>query len=242
MRINFEEIPNRVLKLYNELQRIVFDKAARNGLFLWNSFEADLEFEGYTIAQFARLHSVPMTSPIWRNSRIGYYGPKGTAIIMHTLIQLFPLTTLTDAFQPLSLRQYFAYFVIPHIACRLIAEDLSISATMNAYKVMVESSNVGELINPERDDDNELDLIKHRTMLVLRQRALGGRTIHDAAKALVSLQMKTPDVPDASVDQSNPRPRAKPHVILYPPKRVAACGASDHEEASENQVCSNTVN
>ncbi|KAI6024553.1 hypothetical protein EDC04DRAFT_2516921, partial [Pisolithus marmoratus] len=77
------------------------------------------------------------------------YGSKGTAVIMHTLLQLFPPTTSTDAFQPLSLLQYFSYFVVPHIACQLIAEDFSISTTTSAYKLMVESSDVGELINPE---------------------------------------------------------------------------------------------
>ncbi|KAI5989680.1 hypothetical protein EDD15DRAFT_2198368 [Pisolithus albus] len=139
LHVDFQHIPNRVLKLYDKLQHIVFDNEACKALFVWNSFKADLETDGYTMAQFSRLQHVPISSAIWHNSRIGYYGLKGTAIIMHVLMQLFPPTTPTDAIQPLSLWQYLSYFVVPHIGCQLIAEDLSISMTMNAYNLMVQS-------------------------------------------------------------------------------------------------------
>lgn len=69
--INFNEIPNRVLQRYNELQTIMFTKEARENLFLWNCFKADLEFEPYSLEQFARMRHVPVTSIIWRNSRSG---------------------------------------------------------------------------------------------------------------------------------------------------------------------------
>ncbi|KAI5989717.1 hypothetical protein EDD15DRAFT_2370437 [Pisolithus albus] len=97
LRIDFQHIPNCVLKLYDELQHIVFDNKAQKALFVWNSFKADLETDGYTMAQFSQLQHVPISSAVWHNSRIGYYSSKGTAIIMHVLIQLFPPTTLTDA-------------------------------------------------------------------------------------------------------------------------------------------------
>ncbi|KAI6038076.1 hypothetical protein EDC04DRAFT_2604355 [Pisolithus marmoratus] len=145
MRINFGEIPNHILKLYDKLQNIILNKEACNDLYLWNCFKADLEFDGYTITQFARMHNILMSGLVWQNSHIGYYGSKGTTVIMHTLLQLFPPTTSTDAFQPLSLLQYFSYFVVPHIACWLIAKDFSISMTMSAYKLMVESSDYSDM-------------------------------------------------------------------------------------------------
>ncbi|KAI5995020.1 hypothetical protein EDD15DRAFT_2365927 [Pisolithus albus] len=110
------------------------------------------------------------------------------AIILHILLQLFPPNTPTDAFQPLSLWQFFTYVVVPHTVCQLIVEDFNLTTTINAYKLMVESSDVSELINPDCDDDDELDRIKHMTTLALKQRISHGGTVHDAAKALVALQ------------------------------------------------------
>ncbi|KAI6137737.1 hypothetical protein BKA82DRAFT_4369575 [Pisolithus tinctorius] len=187
-KIEFKDIPSRVLEMYDELKKLLFDAEACKNLWLWTCFEADLEVNHYTIVQFARMRVPPMSSAIWENSCCGYYGSKGAAIVMHTLLQLFPPTTSTDAFQPLSLLQYLTYFVIPHVVCRFIAQDFSLLSTMPAHSIMVESNDVGKLINPERDDDDELDQIKRATTFTLKQRNLEGRTIHDAAKALVALQ------------------------------------------------------
>ncbi|KAI5989718.1 hypothetical protein EDD15DRAFT_2198401 [Pisolithus albus] len=145
-------------------------------------FKADLETDGYTMAQFSQLQHVPISSAVWHNSRIGYYSSKGTAIIMH----------------------YLSYFVVPHIGCQLIAEDLSISMTMNAYNLM---------------DPGILD----------------GQTIHDAAKALVSLQYsKTSNA--AGADQSNPHTCPKPRIILRPPKQVGESSSLGHEVNEDQDV------
>ncbi|KAI6001304.1 hypothetical protein EDD15DRAFT_2361664 [Pisolithus albus] len=216
-RVDFKDIPRRVLKLEDELRRLIFDAEAHKNVFLWKCFEAALEVEGCTISQFARMRSPLMSSTIWQNSRSGYYGSKGTAIVMHMLLQLFPLTTPTDAFQPLSLMQYLSYFVTPHIFCQLIAEDYGGATTINAQKIMYESSDVGELVNPECDDDDELDQIKCKTTLALRKRTSDGRTTQDAASALVALRYSKPtDAPGPS--KSNGRP--KPRLVLHPPRRA----------------------
>ncbi|KAI5981452.1 hypothetical protein EDD15DRAFT_2203956 [Pisolithus albus] len=216
-RVDFKDIPRRVLKLEDELRHLIFDAEAHKNVFLWKCFEAALEVEGCTISQFARMRSPPMSSTIWQNSRSGYYGSKGTAIVMHMLLQLFLLTTPTDAFQPLSLMQYLSYFVTPHIFCQLIAEDYGGATTINAQKIMYESSDVGELVNPECDDDDELDQIKCKTTLALRKRTSDGRTTQDAASALVALRYSKPtDAPGPS--KSNGRP--KPRLVLHPPRRA----------------------
>ncbi|KAI5983265.1 hypothetical protein EDC04DRAFT_2915068 [Pisolithus marmoratus] len=216
MTIDFKKIPNRVLELYDKVQLMVFDKEACNNTYLWSCFEADLEVDRYSIAQFAKMCQVPITSLIWQNSCSGYYSSKGTAIIMHTLLQVFPPSTSTDTFQPLSLWQYLCYVVVLHIVCQLILEDLGISTTINTYKIMLESSDAGELIHPEHDDDEELDLIKHKTTLALKQiRTWEDSMIHDAAKVLVALQYF--NMPHA--DQSEaPPPHPKPCLKLKPPK------------------------
>ncbi|KIK97908.1 hypothetical protein PAXRUDRAFT_69947, partial [Paxillus rubicundulus Ve08.2h10] len=87
------------------------------------------------------------------------YGTKGTAIIMHTLLGLFPIqTTSTNAFKPLSHFHFFTYFLVPHIAAKLIAEDYK-TTIANGYSHMTASSDVGALLNPENDEDAELDNI-----------------------------------------------------------------------------------
>ncbi|KAI5984395.1 hypothetical protein F5J12DRAFT_787576 [Pisolithus orientalis] len=95
----------------------------------------------------------------------------------------------------LMLQVYLTYFVIPHVICQFVTQDFSLLLTMPTHNIMVESNNVGKLINPKHDDDNELDQIKHAITFALNQRNLEGQTIHDAAKALVALQYaKTTDV------------------------------------------------
>ncbi|KAI5984002.1 hypothetical protein EDD15DRAFT_2375721 [Pisolithus albus] len=212
-RVDFKDIPRHVLKLEDELHRLIFDAEAHKNVFQWKCFEAALEVEGCTISQFARMRSPPMSSTIWQNSRSGYYGSKGTAIVMHMLLQLFLPTTPTDTFQPLSLMQYLSYFITPHIFCQLIAEDYGGATTINAQKIMYESSDVGELVNPECDDDDELDQIKCKTTLTLRKRTSDGRTTQDAASALVALRYSKPtDAPGPSkaISRANEAPREKP--------------------------------
>ncbi|KAI5984247.1 hypothetical protein F5J12DRAFT_899311 [Pisolithus orientalis] len=199
-KIEFKDIPSHILEMYDELKKLLFDVEAHKNLWLWTCFKANLKVNHYTIAQFAQMHIPPMSSAIWENSRCRYYGSKGAAIVMHMLLQLFPPTTSTDAFQPLSLLQYLTYFIIPHVICQFITQDFSLLSTMPTHNIMVESNDVGKLINPKRDDDDELDQIKRAMTFALKQRNLKGQMIHDTAKALVTLQYaKTTDVPGTSV-------------------------------------------
>ncbi|KAI5994937.1 hypothetical protein F5J12DRAFT_962200 [Pisolithus orientalis] len=193
MKIKFKDIPSRVLEMYDKLEKLLFNAEARENLWLWTCFKADLKVNHYTIVQFAQMRIPPMSLAIWENSHCGY--SKGAAIVMHMLLQLFPPMTSTDAFQPLSLLQHLTYFIIPHVVCQFIAQDFGLLSTMPTHNIMVESNDVGELINPEHNDDDELNQIKRAMTFALKQRNLEGQTIHDAAKALVTLQYaKTTDV------------------------------------------------
>lgn len=122
------------------------------------------------------------------------YGSKGTTIIMHTLLQLFPpSSTTTDAFKPLPLLHYFSYFLVPHIISRFICEDCKKGSQICAYSIMTASSDAGESINPERDDDDEVDTINHRTTVALKQAAINDQQeVEMAAKVLISLQSHKP--------------------------------------------------
>jgi hypothetical protein len=69
-----------------------------------------------------------------------------------------PVKTPQHAFAPLSLARFTECVLVPHIACRLIAEDLSCSLE-DAYEEMLDSILTGQSLQPERDHDDELEYI-----------------------------------------------------------------------------------
>ncbi|KAH0834830.1 hypothetical protein J3R83DRAFT_10448, partial [Lanmaoa asiatica] len=88
------------------------------------------------------------------------YGSKGTVIVLHILLQLFPHgLTVTDTFKPLPMLHYFSYFLAPHIIAQLITEDCKKTSDINTYTIMTASSDAGKSINLEHNDDDELNVI-----------------------------------------------------------------------------------
>ncbi|KAH0826086.1 hypothetical protein J3R83DRAFT_11684 [Lanmaoa asiatica] len=219
--IDFQGILNRILEMYDELKEIMFVREVRENLFLWNCFEANLEVDGWSTSRFAQMQpsDITLTSEVWRNSRGGYYGSKGTAIVLHTLSQLFPLrNTTTDAFHPLPILHYLSYFIVPHVISRLIAQDCKKTTDISAYGIMVASSDAGEHINPDRDDDPEIDMINHKTTIALKRAAVDRQQDSEdletvAAKALVCLRR------GGEVDKPDePKSRPRPRLVMRPPK------------------------
>ena len=96
------------------------------------------------------------------------YGLKGMVIVMHILLQLFRCNTPTDAFHPLPLMHYMCYFMVPHVIMHLICQDYNTSVLMNGYNIMEASSDVGELINLEHDDDSKLNYINQKTIIMFQ--------------------------------------------------------------------------
>lgn len=89
---------------------------------------------------------------------------------MHTLIGLFPMnTTPDDGFKPLSHAQFFQFFLVPHVAATLIAQDLNNTMLANGYYCMTLSSDIGELQYPVIDDDEELEEIYHTNMIMFKR-------------------------------------------------------------------------
>lgn len=89
---------------------------------------------------------------------------------MHTLLGLFPVNaTLDDGFKPLSHAQFFKFFLVPHVAATLIAQDLNNTTLAGGYYCMTLSSDIGELQYPAIDEDDELEEI-HRTNMIMFKR------------------------------------------------------------------------
>ena len=93
---------------------------------------------------------------------MGSYGPRGDAVIQSTIMVLqskhnFRLL----AFAPLSFATYTKYFLVPHIAVCLIAEDKDIDLE-GAWEMMTNSANHGEALHALQDDDEILEGIFQR--------------------------------------------------------------------------------
>jgi len=109
---------------------------------------------------------------------------------------LFPLSPeLAATLCPLSHTQFLMYFLVPHVAALLIAKDYDYMTVAKSHKIMVASGDAGSFIHPADDDDDELEEIYQRTLIMFRLKKLEILTHEvdgtwDAAQALQALQGK----------------------------------------------------
>ncbi|KIM60848.1 hypothetical protein SCLCIDRAFT_123341, partial [Scleroderma citrinum Foug A] len=124
------------------------------------------------------------------------YGEKGSAIIQHTLMALFPLSLgLAVTLCPPSHSQFLTYFMVPHVAALLIAKDYDYTTVPKSHKIMVASSDAGAFVHPADDDDDELEEIYQKTIIAFRLNQLEilmceEDGTQDTAQALLTLQGK----------------------------------------------------
>jgi len=99
--------------------------------------------------------------------RVYSYGEKGAAVIQSTIYRLFnPISTRSNAIDPLKFTDYIGYVLVPYVAHRLIAQDLTCTLK-EAYTRMIESGDLGSEIHPLLDgEDPELeDIMEENTRL-----------------------------------------------------------------------------
>jgi hypothetical protein len=89
------------------------------------------------------------------------YGERGTAIISSVINRIFGSYPNTIAINPLPFKNFSAYVLVPYIAHRLIAEDLSCDLD-EAYRVMIESGPLGAQLQYWREEDPVIDEIVYR--------------------------------------------------------------------------------
>ena len=135
------------------------------------------------------------------------YGTKGSVIIQSTIMRMFNPNQMRCFTAPLSATQFTAYILAPHVACKLIEEDLCCT-TREAFLAMLESSDVGVSLYPADDDDDELDLAIRSNM-----RGAKTRFSDDAIDAPPGYQLvvvaRPSDsmIPNATAEPSRPKPR-----------------------------------
>jgi len=71
--VDFRRMPSRIIALRDHLMNITYDLDVREQVYTWTCFEADLEVQGWTLAQFGWMGAgtLPLTSPTVENSRPG---------------------------------------------------------------------------------------------------------------------------------------------------------------------------
>ena len=86
-----------------------------------------------------------------------FYGPAGAAIIESTLMSLFGLTNFrTQCTLPLSFCTYTQYFLVPHLASQLIAEDKNTDGE-GGWEIMLRSAKVGDTLQSLTDQEGLLE-------------------------------------------------------------------------------------
>ncbi|KAJ8582821.1 hypothetical protein M405DRAFT_867528 [Rhizopogon salebrosus TDB-379] len=169
--IDFSQIPDRISNMKPLLDSVMFDPHQRlEKLPSFIDFKDDMCADGLTVDRLANMASIlDRNSKVLANSQPGYYGPKGKAIIKATLLRKYPPEiTPTDAFRPLNTEKYLEYFVVRLVGNELIREDLGLNSQdsdSDARSIAVRTVLHGTYLNPQEDDDEELDNILHRIML-----------------------------------------------------------------------------
>ncbi|KAG1727302.1 hypothetical protein EDD22DRAFT_931149, partial [Suillus occidentalis] len=179
-QINYFTVHHSVLKLEPDLHQLIFDKAAKDECFIYQTLLNDLLEQGYGVkldkqlAFLTCLKIFDIGRPIFNKARPGYYGPKGSVVLHATINQLFdPQQGIpTEAFAPLSYEQYTYFVLIPYIACQLIADnqrfmDNQTCMLQQAFKVMVASADAGDALQgiDEEGKDERFDDILMKIML-----------------------------------------------------------------------------
>jgi hypothetical protein len=72
---------------------------------------------------------------------------------------MFDPNQMRRSTEPLSTTQFTQYILVPHVASKLIKEDLACN-DKQAYEAMVKSADVGASLYPADDDDDDLELEK----------------------------------------------------------------------------------
>ncbi|KAF8549654.1 hypothetical protein OG21DRAFT_1391340, partial [Imleria badia] len=126
-----------------------------------NSFLDDLEDIGFgrDYSKLGCAKNIPLT--LYRNTRPGYYGRKGTVIIHSMLLRMLGAANPPgDTLSPLGLSHFTESFLARFIAAHLIARDLGCNIKLG-HQMMLASGAVSNVLHPYEADqeDDEIDTV-----------------------------------------------------------------------------------
>ncbi|OAP63446.1 hypothetical protein AYL99_02673 [Fonsecaea erecta] len=94
----------------------------------------------------------------------GYYGPKGTRIMVHAITELLSKNLIqvsqTDpSMQATGVGAYVSAVLVPELTMLLVMEDMKLRTGKDGRRVLDESSDIGILLNP---DDDRVKRVRRR--------------------------------------------------------------------------------
>ena len=101
-----------------------------------------------------------LTEGVLDTAKAGYYGPKGTKMMMDSIVsnlsQDLNKMTKDKLFQSVGLGGYVTAVLVPEMTMRLVMDDMSIKDEAQARRVMDESTDIGLLLHPDDDHIEQL--------------------------------------------------------------------------------------
>ncbi|KAI8884109.1 hypothetical protein K501DRAFT_248475 [Backusella circina FSU 941] len=148
--IRFDKLPGRVQKMEKDLLDVIEGKTECS---FFNDIKEVFKEEGSNKARstFSLMSRIDKALP-------GYYGPRGSAVLVETLGKLFMETNILkrEHTKPLQPVEYLQQVLVPESAVRLIQEDLKKkklpSSREIAVNTMKESIEFGTVVHSEKQE------------------------------------------------------------------------------------------
>ncbi|RHZ47323.1 hypothetical protein Glove_585g16 [Diversispora epigaea] len=150
LKIDFDNLPIRVESMFTELMKVVTGK--RKSMF------REMAMETYKELGRARARRPIALMGRFQKFQPGYYGSKGSSVIISTLMTLFMNSRLltTEMTRPQEPLEYLNQVLVPETAIRLIAQDRGNITLDEAREIMEDSMEFGMYVHDvERGDEGD---------------------------------------------------------------------------------------
>ncbi|KAF8171398.1 hypothetical protein K438DRAFT_2024063 [Mycena galopus ATCC 62051] len=164
LQINFADLPDRVLALEESILDLVCHSAAVDECPIWHEFLRQISFKVHAFSRSPLLGFSPKAD---KAARCGYFGPKGQAIIFHTINKLLDEsvsdaqleTTISsledtpeqwdqgDPQHTLPTNAHFIHYILAPLAATLLISDDFKTDFASAHSIMLASSDYGDIFN-----------------------------------------------------------------------------------------------
>ncbi|KAF8652165.1 hypothetical protein AX16_004522 [Volvariella volvacea WC 439] len=147
--IDWERLKLRVERMKDVIRMVIWEpQGARSQCLFWKELMEDVKNQG-AIAT-TNVHNQFNT---FKRAQPGYYGELGSVIILQTLCNMFPPTSLDPALTaPLSVHEFMQRVLVPEVGIRLIMQDKRLkgeTGVQTALEILRESSTYGVTMFPE---------------------------------------------------------------------------------------------
>ncbi|ORX62054.1 hypothetical protein DM01DRAFT_1331518 [Hesseltinella vesiculosa] len=147
LTIDFDKLPDRVLRLKTELDRVIFQLDPSDYL--------SLALDAYRVLGKNKARSTFGAIARFEKVIPGYYGAKGASLILDQLQAMYKNILLKNLTEPQTPTEYMQQVLMPEVGYRLILQDLRAKGDRNhrdlenmAKKTMLASATFGSFMYP----------------------------------------------------------------------------------------------